>query len=385
MTEKLCKGDYLFYSLVIVMLLFLSQPVVSRPLTAEEREAGYIELFNGKDLNGWTVMGNPRAFVAEDGVIACHPQQGYYLRSARRYENFILRLEYKISAGGNSGVYFHTVDHGRISRVCGEIQIFDSYGKQKTSNSAGAIYDVYPPKENAARPADEWNDLEIFYEWPYMKITLNGKIVHDLNVEREERLKWRSRKGYIGLQDHGNPVWFRNIRVRDLGGNAESEWKPLFDGKDLEGWNITGDAAWRAQIGQLVAENGNGYAITEDEFKDFHLWTYVRTSEKANGGIFYRWKNRSDRGHEAQIYNVKGAKNMTGSIYNFAPVESLYSKDRQWFPMQIVAEGPRSLVIVNGKIVAEYHDTKNRPGNISLQMHDNNSTIQFKDIRIKPL
>jgi hypothetical protein len=111
----------------------------------------------------------------------------------------------------------------------------------------------------------------------------------------------------------------------------------------------------------------------------------VKASENSNGGIFYRWNHLGDRGYEAQIYNVKGATNMTGSIYNHASAKDFLAKNGQWFLMQIVCKGNDSLVLINGKPVAEYHETVERAGHISLQMHSRNSNIHFKDIRIKPL
>jgi len=78
------------------------------------------------------------------------------------------------------------------------------------------VYDVLPPKLNAAKPAGEWNTLEIMFTGPMLKATLNGKIVQDVNFDEHEELKYRLRRGFIGLQDHAHYVAFRNIRIKKL-------------------------------------------------------------------------------------------------------------------------------------------------------------------------
>ena len=79
-----------------------------------------------------------------------------------------------------------------------------------------AIYDVMAPLVNAGKPAEEWNALEITLDGPLMKAVLNGEVVQDVNLDEIGELRTRLRRGFIGLQDHGNYVAFRNIRIRKL-------------------------------------------------------------------------------------------------------------------------------------------------------------------------
>ena len=97
-----------------------------------------------------------------------------------------------------------------------EIQVMGDHGVTPTPNSTAAIYDVVPPAKNASKPAGEWNALEITLDGAKVKVVLNGEVVQDLNLDENEELKHRLRKGFIGLQDHGNPVSFRNIRLKRL-------------------------------------------------------------------------------------------------------------------------------------------------------------------------
>ncbi len=381
-----------FKNFVLVIVFFLGSTFLTvsvaanNDLTPKEKEEGFVSLFNGQDLSGWIPMGNEDVFSVEDEMIVLEPGGGRLLCTEKEYEDFILRIEYKIAPRGNSGIFFHVPEHGRFSRIGGEIQITDSHDRDTLDyGCAGALYGVFPPKVNAAKLAGEWNQMEISCQWPHLKVTLNGRMVQDINCREDVRLKWRKRWGPIGIQDHGGKAWFRNIRIKDLGGNEKSKWISLFNGKDLTRWNIIGNAEWKVENGELVARNGNGYAITDKEYKDFHLWAYVWASDHSNGGIFYRWNKPGDRGNEVQIYNVKGAKNMTGSIYNVSPAPKLYSKNKHWFLMQIVLKGKHALVLINGKPIAESNETVDRFGHISLQMHSRDSYIRFKDLRIKPL
>ncbi len=369
-------------SIILLTILSLSICLPGNALTPEEQEQGFVSMFNGEDLSGWKTMGNEDAFVVEDSVIAVHPNRGNYLRYHKQFEDFILRLEYKVAPKANSGIFFHAPEHGRNSRVGFEVQLRDTHGQDPSPHITAALYDAVAPKINNEKPAGEWNDLELLCQWPVIRITLNGKEVMDINAEEIEQIKWRRRFGWLGLQDHHTKAWFRNLRIKDLGGDARDQWTPLFNGKNFDGWRIIGDATWTVEDEKIVAKDGNGYLITEEKYKNFHLWTYVKTTRRANGGIFYRWNKLGDRGHEAQIYNVEGAKNPTGSIYNRTPASGLYASDFSWFPMQVIAQGKHSKVIVNGKIVAEYDETVDREGHISLQMHRKDSTIQFKDLRI---
>lgn len=89
-------------------------------------------------------------------------------------------------------------------------------GDAPVKDTTGAVYDVVPPKVNAGKPAGEWNAYEIMVNGPHLKITLNGQVVQDLNLDENEELKYRLRNGFIGLQDHGGYAAFRNIRVKRL-------------------------------------------------------------------------------------------------------------------------------------------------------------------------
>jgi len=188
-------------------------------------EEGFVPLFNGKDLSGW--LPNPaKSWEVRDGVLVCTGEEGPWIRTEKEYENFILRLEYRISKGGNSGIFVRCAPVGRASRTGFEIQILDDYGKPPTKKTAGAIYDVEAPWRNMSKPAGEWNEVEISCIGRRIVVVMNGEKIHDLNLDDEKlnaslpdelKVNKRRQKGHIGLQNHHSHVEFRNIRIKVLG------------------------------------------------------------------------------------------------------------------------------------------------------------------------
>ncbi len=186
-------------------------------LTQEEREQGWIALFDGESLDGWRVAGfNKNGFQVEDGVLKWVRPGASALLSHDRYSDFILRIEWKINERGNSGIFLRAPRGGRASKIGMEFQLKGDHGKPPHKNSSGAVYDVVAPLENASKPEGEWNEVEITLDGPKLKAVMNGVVIHDLNMNENEELKYRIREGFIGLQDHGHPVRFRNIRIKPL-------------------------------------------------------------------------------------------------------------------------------------------------------------------------
>jgi hypothetical protein len=182
---------------------------------AQKVEEGFVLLFNGKDLTGWHVMGTP-AWKVEDGVLVCTGEGGGWLRSDKQYENFVLRLEFRISKGGNSGIFIRSALEGNPAFTGMEVQILDDHGRQPTPHTTGAIYDAVAPKKNMSKPAGEWNFVEIICSGPWVVVAMNGEEIVRVNMDEHPKLKDRLRKGYIGLQNHGSRVEFRNIRIKEL-------------------------------------------------------------------------------------------------------------------------------------------------------------------------
>lgn len=193
-------------------------PTHGHGLTPEEKAEGWISLFDGKTLDGWTIMGNNQdGFAVEDGAIRWKAPGGRVLLSAQRFTDFVLRVEWKVDAQGyNAGLFLRAPRENRRSRMGFEVQMFGDYGEAPHKEGTGAIYDVIAPTSNASKPAGEWNTYEITAKGSRVIVVLNGVQVQDVDFNDHEALRYRKRAGYIGLQDHTNPCAYRNVRIKPL-------------------------------------------------------------------------------------------------------------------------------------------------------------------------
>ena len=221
-------------------------------LTDAEKAQGWELMFNGSDSSGWRGYNKehfPASWTVDHGTLKCKSQEsreeagkadgGDIIYSKKVYSNFDIRLEWKISEGGNSGIFYlgREVPDWPIYKSALEMAILDNEKNDDATRGkdgnrkAGSLYDLIPANPQNARPVGEWNSVEI--------IVLQGKVVHRQNgkavLEYElwtpawkELVKnskfpgmnpdWDNiaKEGLIGLQDHGCDVWFRNIKIRAL-------------------------------------------------------------------------------------------------------------------------------------------------------------------------
>ncbi len=186
-------------------------------LSEKEREEGFICLFDGENADAWIPLSRGRkGFEVKEGAFWRVPGGGS-VRTKDRFDDFILRFEYLIEKGGNSGVQVRCPRANRASKIGFEIQILGDYGRNRTTpNTTGAIYAVLAPKVNASKPAEEWNEMEIICDGPHVKVILNDQVVQDVNFDDYDELKYRLRDGFIFLTDHGARVGYRNIRIKPL-------------------------------------------------------------------------------------------------------------------------------------------------------------------------
>lgn len=186
-------------------------------LSQEEINEGFYSLFHQSDMSNWTVTGRKKGFIEHHGGISWNGRGGHRVTSRKRYDNFILRLEWKLyNHGGNSGVFIRAPRTNRESALGMEIQVFGDPSEEPNKNSSGAIYDVLPALSNPSNPIGSWNQYEIMANGPHIRVTLNGVVVQDVNMDEDEILVHRLREGFIKLQDHGNRVTFRHIRIKEL-------------------------------------------------------------------------------------------------------------------------------------------------------------------------
>ncbi len=206
----------------------LPAPTAPLPKPSAAEDAGWIKLFSGQDLKGWTCK--PGAWAVEDGVLT--RKGGSDIWTESEYGDFVLELEFKIAKDTNSGVFFRTADTNDCVQTGIEMQVLDSYGKSAADkHDCGAIYDCLAPTKNAVKPPGEWNKLRLTCRGPRIEIVLNDVRIIDMNLNDWKEAgknpdgspnKFRTaykdmpRSGHIGFQDHGSSVWYRNIRLKLL-------------------------------------------------------------------------------------------------------------------------------------------------------------------------
>ena len=237
-------------------------PVVDPGTPSTQEQAGRppsdaTVLFDGKDLSQWAALdGNPTKWVVKNGAMECVPGSGY-VRTLQCFGDCQLHVEWAAptpgrgegQGRGNSGVFFG------LDRY--EIQVLDSYeNKTYADGSAASIYNQYPPLANASRPPGQWQSYDIIWTTPRFDSTgkllsparatviHNGVLVQN-NVDLSGPTTWLTRPPYtehpeklpISFQDHGNPVRFRSVWVRELGKPGKKEF--MLPGSVLD--TYTGD------------------------------------------------------------------------------------------------------------------------------------------------
>jgi hypothetical protein len=207
-------------------------------LSAEEQVEGWVLLFDGESTDGWRNFNaeglNPQ-WQAEDGTLTLTGGGGGDIITAEQFENFELQLEWRISEGGNSGLMYNVVE-GRDGpepwRTGPEMQILDNErhsDRHDPTHRAGANYDLHAPSVDATRPVGEFNQVRLVVNEGHVQHWLNGELVVEYELWSPE---WeamvaaskfatmadygRAHSGHISLQDHGDRVWFRNIRIKRL-------------------------------------------------------------------------------------------------------------------------------------------------------------------------
>lgn len=203
-------------------------------LTDAERKAGWELLFDGRSLAGWHPYATEHrdGWKVVDGAITRVGEAGD-LVTDRSFASFELRLEWKISPGGNSGVFYRGVESAEpIFRTAPEMQVLDNDGHadgKSRLTSAGSNYGLYPAPRDAVRPVGEWNEARIVARGQDVEHWLNGKKIVEYRlggpdwtakVKASKFAAWpgygRAAAGVIGIQDHGDWVAFRNIKIKPL-------------------------------------------------------------------------------------------------------------------------------------------------------------------------
>ena len=185
----------------------------------EEIDEGFVSLFDGQTLDGW--QGDTENYVVDDGILVCKQHHSKRLYTAKEYSDFEFRFEFKQEPGsqGNNGIAIRAP----LGGVHIEIQIFNNAHPRaqtlKPYQLHGAIYGLVPAKLGHLKPAGEWNSQEIICQGRRVKVTLNGEVIVDADlddIDDGSKKHGPRTKGYIGFLGHHNRIEFRNLRIKEL-------------------------------------------------------------------------------------------------------------------------------------------------------------------------
>lgn len=207
----------------MVRLAYIS--MVFTALAATGCQTG-ASLFNGRNLVGWTEIGSTGAWTAEEGgVLRCSGKMDKYawLSTDRRYSDFVLDLDWRVFEKTNSGIFLRVPDReGRTSMKGFEIQIRDDAMDNDLSDTSGAVFRRVAAPAKYAKPTGQWNHYRITVRDRHVRVELNGHVTVDTDFdtvqpkEKDPPMSAVPNQGYIGLQNHGTPVEYRNLRLREL-------------------------------------------------------------------------------------------------------------------------------------------------------------------------
>jgi hypothetical protein len=171
-------------------------------------------------------------------------------------------------------------------------------------------------------------------------------------------------------------------------GQSEAGWVALFDGTNLNSWDLLGNANWRLQDGIAQAELGSGFLVSKNTYKDFQIRAEFWVDTVANSGIFIRCsdpkKIGADTCYEVNIFDTRPDPSYgTGGIPNVAKVSTVVKAGNQWNTYEITAKGPQLTVVLNGIQTVNIQDSKHASGPIALQY--GGGVVKFRKVQIKPL
>jgi hypothetical protein len=208
--------------------------VISTRADEKSEEKGFVSLFDGKTLKGWTGSGI-KGYVVEDGAIVCLKEKGGNLFTEKEYADFVLRFEFKLEPGANNGLAIRAPLEGNAAYAGMELQILDDtsgqYKNLQPYQYHGSVYGIAPAKRGHLKPVGEWNQQEVTCAGRQVKVVLNGQTIVDVDLDKvapggktidgSDHPGLKRTKGHIGFLGHGSRVEFRNIRLKEISDKEE--------------------------------------------------------------------------------------------------------------------------------------------------------------------
>ncbi|MDB4809843.1 DUF1080 domain-containing protein [bacterium] len=391
----------------------LLMALMSLPVQADN--LGWVDLFNGKNLEGWTQRNGTATYRIEGDSIVGKTAEGSpnsFLCTDKLYSDFELKFDVKVDNELNSGVQIRSQNQGgtpdgRVNGPQVEIAINGTAGYVYGEAAGGWMTPDELRQTHTHFKEEQWNSYHVKAVGARIMVWLNGKLISDL-VD-EDKLQSHP-KGFIGLQVHGigagsgpYEVRWRNLQLRDL-----SEYQSLFNGKNLEGWTTQGN--WSVQAdgslliqpreGEMGWQRYDAYIWSNKKYKDFILDLEYTYPPGGNSGIFFRVGDTADpvkQGIEAQVLDTFGNESALGAhdhggvISTVGPTKNMSAAPHQWNRMVIQCVGSQLMIELNGQQIVDIDlsstPVKDRPseGFIGLQDHGQPNNLRFRNLRILEL
>ncbi len=350
-----------------------------------------VALFNGTGLTGWRQEGERPSFFVQKGEIRTSGRghAGNWLRTESEYEDFRLRFEINPAQWAESAVLLRAARSDRPHHTGLALILAHDFHKQTTPWVTGALAGVRAPLQAVPPGFGAWRRVEIELRGSRLKAQVDGIVVQDLDLDTVPELRHRLRRGFIGFPDMGHAYALRNLVIEDLG--APTRLTGLL-ANGLEGWTRTGGGNWTVRGDVLEGSNGHGILYAPGEWRDFEFTAVVRSHQRTNSGVFFRGKvpfrSGLERGFEVQIYSPVDSVYPTGSVYGIARSRLQADLEGRWFLLQVRVEGRRVRVWVDGQAVAEVDELPAgfpEQGRIGLQIHMDDTRVEFRDARVRGL
>ena len=378
---------------------------------AADKPGGFKPLFDGKTLKGWhTLPGG--SWAVKDGVIVgtsakTESRHGLLLSDAT-YGDFVVRLKFRV-AQGNSGFYF------RSEKVPGAVGVHGFQAEVDRTAMTGGLYEtggrawVQQPDAKLMKglyKPGQWSEMSVTAIGRYVAVRLNGTKTVELRDD-PGRLK-----GHFALQLHGGmdmEVEFKDIELRRATAEeiaaAGGGFAPMFNGKDLTGWQTTGNwlvekdgsVTLKPRPGERGWQRYSAYLTTRRTYRDFILDLEFKFNRGGNSGVFLRVADPNSQvntGFEVQILDTHGKKKIGphdcgGIIGTVAASKNMVKPAGQWNRYTISCIGSALKVILNGEQIIDIDlsktGLKNRPLSGYIGFQDEAKQVWYRNVRIKEM
>lgn len=426
-------------TLLVPLIVAGSLPLNLHAYEAPPVEPGFVSLFDGRTLEQhFVIKGRRASWKIVDGVIHAGPG-GDRLMSRATYRDFVLRLEWKVSTNGNSGVFVRVPSADDNTPWVSGFEVQISNAPRDDAHCTGSLYGVVGVSPRPDETADVWHTYEITCRGGRVTVVADGVRCIDARAADHAAMRTRPREGYIGLQDAhagaGSTIEYRNIRIQALRPDGSipgfqhltrdaSGWHKIQTGHGTGGEWTWRDEAWIGQQDPPGSGNG-GVLVTHALFGDFELVIDTHPDWGVCSGIFLRSTDRGqcyqimvdyhDAGNVGSIYG-EGTGGFSTRNYNLQDDKSIVvvrdGKDVLPLPFEphawakhwrfddynevrsrIIGNPPTIDVWLNGTYITHFKDDQERipdKGHIGIQVHGgkgwpNGAKVRFRNIQARPL